>query len=154
MRAMMARLRLTINEAKTHICRIPKESFDFLGYTFGRCYAPVSGRPYIGTRPSQRKIKFLCDTIHELTSRRWLWREPKEQVKRLNQVISGWANYFCLGAASKAYRSVMRHARKRLRQWLCKKHQMHSRRYVRFSDDWMHQELGLVNLDKHKRNFS
>jgi RNA-directed DNA polymerase len=72
----------------------------------------------------------------------------------LNQVISGWATSFCLGAASKAYRSVMRHARKRLRQWLCKKHQMRSGRYVRFSDDWMHQELGLVNLDKQKRNFS
>lgn len=154
MRVMMARLKLTINEAKTHICRIPQESFDFLGYTFGRCYAPGSGRPYIGTRPSQRKIKSLCDTIHELTSRRGLWQDPKEQVKRLNQVISGWANYFCLGAASKAYRCVMRHARKRLRQWLCKKHQMHSGRHVRFSDEWMHQELGLVNLDTHKRNFS
>jgi RNA-directed DNA polymerase len=81
-RVMMARLKLTINEAKTHIWQIPQESFDVLGYTFGRCYAPVRGRPYIGTRPAQRKIKTLCDTIHELTSRRWVWRDPKDQVKR------------------------------------------------------------------------
>ena len=39
MRSMMQTLKLTVNEAKTHICRLPDESFDFLGYTFGRCYS-------------------------------------------------------------------------------------------------------------------
>ena len=36
MRDMMARLRLTVNETKTRLCRLPEETFDFLGYTFGR----------------------------------------------------------------------------------------------------------------------
>jgi hypothetical protein len=35
MRDMMARLKLTVNEAKTRVCRLPAESFDFLGYTIG-----------------------------------------------------------------------------------------------------------------------
>jgi hypothetical protein len=39
MRTMMGRLKLTVNEEKTGRCRIPQERFDFLGYTFGRCYA-------------------------------------------------------------------------------------------------------------------
>ncbi|MHB1857975.1 MAG: group II intron maturase-specific domain-containing protein [Acidobacteriaceae bacterium] len=34
------------------------------------------------------------------------------------------ANYFRLGPVSKAYRAVDRHARKRLRQWLCAKHKV------------------------------
>src|SRR5437773_824020 len=35
MRDMMVRLRLTINEAKTRLCRGPDEPFSFLGYTIG-----------------------------------------------------------------------------------------------------------------------
>src|SRR6201990_1391008 len=40
MRAMMSRLKLTVNENKTRICKLPEEKFDFLGYTFGQCYSP------------------------------------------------------------------------------------------------------------------
>ena len=36
MRRIMRTLKLTINEEKTPLCRAPDESFDFLGYTFGR----------------------------------------------------------------------------------------------------------------------
>jgi group II intron reverse transcriptase/maturase len=36
MQDLMRRLKLTVNEAKTHICRLPEETFDFLGFTFGR----------------------------------------------------------------------------------------------------------------------
>jgi group II intron reverse transcriptase/maturase len=154
MRQMMEQLRLTINEVKTHICRIPQESFDFLGYTFGRCYSTKMGRAYIGTRPSGKKIKQLCGTIHDLTARRWLWMEEEAQVRRLNEAMGGWANYFCLGAASPAYRRVTQHARKRLRQWLCKKHRMRSRRYTRYSDAQLHRDFGLINLEGRKRNFS
>src|SRR3954470_20382393 len=32
MRAMMTKLRLTVNEAKTRLRRVPEETFDFLGY--------------------------------------------------------------------------------------------------------------------------
>src|SRR5438552_2769213 len=39
MRSLMAKLKLTVNEAKTQVCRAPVEKFDFLGYTFGRCFS-------------------------------------------------------------------------------------------------------------------
>jgi RNA-directed DNA polymerase len=32
MRRMMRRLKLTVNEAKTRVCHLPNERFDFLGY--------------------------------------------------------------------------------------------------------------------------
>src|ERR1700693_6654122 len=51
MRAMMSKLRLTVNEKKTRVCYLPEEKFDFLGYTFGRCYSMRRGRVYLGTTP-------------------------------------------------------------------------------------------------------
>ncbi len=44
MRAMMSKLKLTVNETKTRLCRLPEETFDFLGYTIGRCYSPRTGQ--------------------------------------------------------------------------------------------------------------
>ncbi len=34
MRELMGKLRLTVNEEKTRICKVPQGQFDFLGYTF------------------------------------------------------------------------------------------------------------------------
>src|SRR5213082_1366216 len=59
MRDLMARLKLTVNEAKTRLCRGPDEPFHFLGYTIGRCYAAKTGRAYIGVRPSDKKVQGL-----------------------------------------------------------------------------------------------
>src|ERR1700675_4153837 len=39
MRGMMTKLKLTVNETKTRVSILPEEKFDFLGYTFGRCYS-------------------------------------------------------------------------------------------------------------------
>ena len=52
MRDMMRRLKLTVNEKKTRLCRLPDASFDFLGYTIGRCYSPQTGRAYSSSSPS------------------------------------------------------------------------------------------------------
>ena len=43
MRNMMSKLKLTVNEKKTRVCKLPEEKFDFLGYTFGRCYSMRRG---------------------------------------------------------------------------------------------------------------
>ena len=91
---------------------------------FGRCYSPKTGRSYLGTVPSQKRVKRVCATISELTGRDQLLLDQGIVVARLNRVLIGWANYFCLGPVSKAYRAVDQHARKRLRQWLCAKHKV------------------------------
>jgi hypothetical protein len=49
MRDMMTKLKLTVNETKTRVCKLAEKKFDFQGYSFGRCYSPKTGRAYIGT---------------------------------------------------------------------------------------------------------
>jgi group II intron reverse transcriptase/maturase len=153
MRAMMQKLKLTVNESKTHVCRLPDESFDFLGYTIGRCYSTRTGRAYLGTRPSRKKVLGLCREISEMTGRRWTLMDAADRVSRLNRMLVGWANYFCLGPVSKAYRIVDRHARHRLRQWLCDKHKLRGKGISRFPDEYLEQTLGLVQLQVRTRNF-
>jgi len=57
MRQMMSRLKLTVNEVKTRVCQVPQETFDFLGYTFGRLWSPRTGRPYLGVCPAKKRIQ-------------------------------------------------------------------------------------------------
>ncbi len=152
MRAVMGRLKLTINEDKTERCRIPQEHFDFLGYTFGRCYSVKTGRAYIGARPSKKSIQKVCREISARTSRRWLLKDPAEEVGELNLILRGWANYFSLGPVSKAYRAVDRHAKFRLRRWLCKKHKQFGRGTTRYSDEYLYEVLGLERLPVRTRS--
>ena len=70
MQQIMTKLKLTVNETKTKVCRVPEESFDFLGYTIGRQYSARGGRPYLGTRPSKKRVQRFCEAISELTSPR------------------------------------------------------------------------------------
>lgn len=152
MRAMMQRLKLTVNETKTHVCQLPQETFDFLGYTFGRCYSPRTGRAYLGTVPARKKVRNLCASLAKLTGRKTLWLDSAELVGRLNRRLVGWANYFRLGPVSKAYRAVDTYVTNRLRRWLCEKHKQPGRGVTRFPDDYLTHPLGLVRLPQRTRN--
>ena len=153
MRGMMARLKLTVNEEKTHICCLPEETFDFLGYTIGRCYSPRTGRSYLGTRPSKKKVQAMFARISEMTSRRTLLEDAQVVTGRLNRLLRGWANYFCLGPVSKAYRAVDAHVTSRLRRWLCQKHKVSSGGYSRYPDRYLTEQLGLVRLPVLPRSY-
>jgi len=146
MRRLMAKLKLEINEEKTRTCRIPEESFDFLGYTFGKVYSSQTGRAYLGTRPSKRSVKRLIEKVRAHTEPRTTWLTATQMVERLNDALVGWANYFKLGPVSKAYRAIDAYTNARLRRWLCKKHKERTRGYRRFPDEYLYQELGLVRL--------
>src|SRR5262249_7181177 len=146
MRLMMSKLKLTVNEVKTRVCKLPEEKFDFLGYTFGRCYSPRTGRAYLGTVPSKKRVIRICQAISNETGRNKTLLDQAQVVETLNRMMIGWANYFCLGPVSRAYGAIERHARKRLRQWLCAKHKISSGATRRFPMESLHEVLGLVRL--------
>ena len=97
--------------------------------------------------------RWLGELTEELTSRRWAPRDTAEQVARLNRMMVGWGNYFCLGPVSRAYAAVDRYARYRLRQWLCAKHKVNGRGRRRFPARYLHQVLGLVQLQERTSSF-
>jgi hypothetical protein len=148
MRAMMTKLKLTGNETKTRVSKLPEEKFDFLGYTFGRCYSTKTGRAYLGTVPAKKRVIRICQAIRGETGRNRTLLDHKTVVTKLNQMMNGWANYFCLGSASKAYRAVDQHACKRLRQWLCIKHKVSWPATGKFPPASFNDTFGLVRLTR------
>ena len=146
MRSVMTQIKLTVNEEKTRVCRVPNETFDFLGYTFGRCYSPKTGRAYLGTRPSRKSIRRVIERLHAETDQRTGLLDTALVVQRLNRLLQGWAGYFCLGPVSKSYRALDQYTIRRLRRWLCHKHKVGSRGYARFPDEYFYARLGLVQL--------
>jgi RNA-directed DNA polymerase len=146
MQDMMTRLKLTVNAEKTRLCRLPRETFDFLGYTFGRLWSRRTGEAYLGMRPSQKSLRRLRERLHEETSRTWLWKSPQELAQTLNRQLVGWANYFCVGTIRQAWGSVDHYVFQRVRQWWCAKHTIRNRRDARFSAHYLYQQAGVIRL--------
>ena len=152
MRGMMGKLKLTVNEDKTRMRRLPGEDFDFLGYTIGRCHSAQTGRAYIGTRPSTKSVRRAMAEVSKLASCRTTRMAAEDVVGRLNRLLLGWGNYFCLGPVSKAYRAIDAHTCYRLRWWLCRKHKTGGKGTRRYPDEFLGSNLGLVSLSATSRN--
>jgi RNA-directed DNA polymerase len=151
MQQIMERLKLTVNTAKTRLCSLSRGTFDFLGYTFGRWHGYQTG-PFFGPRPSRRAITKICRAVRALTGDGQWWREVQDVVHDLNLQLRGWANYFCLGYISRAFRAVDWHVQTRLRRWLCRKHKVAACGARRFPDTYLYRTLGLLRLGVLRQN--
>jgi RNA-directed DNA polymerase len=154
MRKIMGRLKLTVNEEKTRICKVPEEEFDFLGWTFGRIYSPKTGKANLGHRPSKKAIRRMVEKIHALTDRTRTWQETAKLVAKLNLTLRGWANYFQVGTVSKAYRALDNYTAVRLRRWLRIKYKVKRRKGGTYPLSHLYGHFGLVRLAARGRNQS
>ncbi len=145
LREIVERLGLRLNETKTHIRDARRESFDFLGYTFGPMVSQRTGRRYLGVAPSKRAVRRMKRSLRGLL-------RPGNQAPRvvvvaeMNRKLEGWANYFSIGTIQRSYWVIDRCAADLLRQFLARRHKVPGRGTRRFSNQYLHEKLGVVQL--------
>src|SRR6266446_9911303 len=144
--AVMTKLGLSLNEAKTSVKDARTERFDFLGYTFGpHCYQR-NGNRYLGASPSAKSVKRVKLKVNEVVvpGNMKPWTEVRDQ---LNRLLRGWSAYFCYGTRGRAYKAVDHHVCGRVRHFLRRRHKVPSRGTERFPSDLIFGGLGVLPLD-------
>jgi RNA-directed DNA polymerase len=144
-RAVMARLGLALNEAKTSVRDARTEGFDFLGYSFGPRHVFGGGARYQGAGPSAKSLKRVKTRIGALLGPGNMapWPEVRDQ---LNRVLAGWRAYFCYGSCDHAHGAVERYVRDSVRGFLARRHKQTGRGVARYPWHHIHGKLGVLRL--------
>ncbi len=146
----MGRLKLTLNEKKTGLRDARKESFDFLGYTFGPTVHRPTGRTYLAAQPSRKAVARLRERVREILSsgNTAPWEEVVVQV---NRILRGWGNYFRYGSVARAYWRVEAFLLHRARGFLVRRHKVPGRGNQRFPAEQIFGDGGLYKLSAARR---
>lgn len=147
----LGKLGLTINPAKTRLCRAG-EPFDFLGYTFGVARHNRTGRLLCSAWPSKKAQKRLKEKINALLHRGNPTPWP-ELRSRLNRLLTGWAQYFSFGYFQAAHQAVRWHIGGRVRRFLRRRHKL-PRGTGRFGFAEVYGKLGVIDLRQLRRQRS
>jgi len=144
-RQVMTHLGLTLNETKTKLKEARRESFDFLGYTFGPERYRKDGHWYLGASPSKKSVAQVRRKVNELLvpGNQGTWPEVRD---RLNQILRGWSHYFGYGTRLLAYRGVDNHVAARVRHFLRRRYKMPSRGTRALADEVIFGPLGVLRL--------
>jgi RNA-directed DNA polymerase len=146
-KAVMTKLGLTLNEAKTSVRNARQDRFDFLGYSFGPHHYKANGQRYLGASPSKKSVQRLKTKVRDVLvpGNNEPWWEVRDT---LNRSLRGWSNYFSYGTRRSAFRGVDRYVYERVRDFLARRHKVAGRGTRRFSCEVVYGERGLLRLER------
>lgn len=145
-RAVMGRIGLTLNDAKTSIRTARTESFDFLGYTFGPDRYRKNGHWYLAAKPSRKSVQRVKAAVravlHPGNHQRW-----PDVAADLNRRLRGWSTYFSYGTRGLAYRAIDHYVSDAACHFLRRRHRVPTRGTRRFSAEQVFGPLGVLRLE-------
>lgn len=136
---------LKLNEEKTRLVNLRRESLNFLGFTF-RWQLSRAGKPYVHVEPSAKSRQALRRKLRELLNHWTRGRPTREVITEMNRLLRGWAGYFHAHNASVVMRRMNRYSRERLRAWLWRKHGEGRSKWATYTDQKLHTVYGLYEM--------
>ena len=141
-REELAKLRVEVNEEKTHKADLTVgESFGFLGFDFRRVKSR-QGRWMPLRLPQKKKRAALLKKLKD-QFRRYESQPTMELIARINPILRGWVAYFAAGHSSKCFSSVRDWVEKKVRRHLQKARKRQGYGWKRWSRRWLYEDLGL-----------
>jgi group II intron reverse transcriptase/maturase len=145
-RTVLGHLGLSLNEAKTRVVDARKESFNFLGFTIQVKKSIKTGKRFPLIRPSKEALAEIKAEIKALTCRKTLHLPKEVVIKKLNEVVRGWAGYFYYKNCSRDLSTIKRFLDERVRIYLRRKHAKKSRGYKAYPYQYLYETLGLYKI--------
>ncbi len=153
LREILARLDLELNEQKSRVVDAEKESFDFLGFTFRRVWNRSRTKRVTLYSPSKKAQKRLRGKVKKVLSAN-IPVSVSEQIRRTNQLLRGWVNYFRVGNSSAALMNVRWHVELRLRRVLQRRRHWSEYGWKRYGYAYLYRRLGLFDDYRVRWQFS
>lgn len=144
LREILERLELELNEDKSRVVDAEKEPFDFLGFTFRRVWNRDRTKRVTLYQPSKKAQKRLREKMKKVLNA----KAPvtiAEQIRRTNQILRGWVNYFRVGNASAVFHDVRFHVEMKVRRVLQVQAHRYGRGWKRYDHAYLYQKLGLYD---------
>lgn len=150
LKGWLGRRGLKLNEQKTRLVDIRQEGIRFLGFalTWRRSR---NGRSYPHVEPHPKSLKKLRDSQREILNRGTLWNAVGTVIGQLNRRLKGWAGYFHYGNSTRVMGAVEEDVRRRLRRWLWRKHGCSHALWTHYSNEELHERLGLYRMPQWAR---
>jgi len=145
-RTVLGYLGLSLNEEKTRVVDARKESFNFLGFTIQVRKSIKTGKRFPLIRPSKEALAEVKAEIKALTCRKTLHLPKEVVIKKLNEVVRGWAGYFYYKNCSRDLSMIKRFLDERVRIYLRRKHAKKSRGYKAYPYRYLYETLGLYKI--------
>jgi RNA-directed DNA polymerase len=121
-RRILTQMGLTLNETKTRTVHAWENSFDFLGYTFGKRHLFGTRRSFLAPAPSAKSMKKYREKIRQQTASSQTCESMEAVAEKLNRITRGFWNYFCQGMSFDKRHDLNRYLWDRMRKWAYRKY--------------------------------
>jgi RNA-directed DNA polymerase len=118
--------------------------FAFLGFEFSWTRSDKTGAMYARRSPRPKKVTQVLRAVHDvLRSARAL--PVRMAVKRVNEIVRGWVNYFRVGNASRAFGKVRYSVELKVRRFAMRQRKRSGYGWKRWNDAIVYGQWGLFS---------
>ena len=139
---ILGRLELRLNEKKSRVVDAEEEPFDFLGFTFRRVWNREHTKRVTIFHPSTKAQQRLRSKVKNVVNTR-VPVTIADQVRRVNQILRGWVNYFRIANSSRVFHDIRYYVEVRVRRVLQRRAHRYGRGWNRYDYAFLYQRLGL-----------